>query len=830
MVARVPDPEDRLSRAAAAVAEEDAAARRAVRSARIFAVIGFALLAGWALSVTFASGGVQFAGHLVLAVLLSGGALGAGARSRRAHVGAQRARIQYIEELSYRDELTGLYNYRWLRDQLAIEVEQAARDGTRRALALIDVDAFKDVNDRLGSAAGDAILRAVGEELRTGVGEDGLVVRHGGDQFGVLLAPADRGEAIAVAERLIAGVAEASAGALPGNQNLRLTASHGLALFPEDAPDAEALAAAAERVLQEAKRGMQAERAEAADRHARDVFFAIGEAMGRSLDAPEMLDSMLRAVGETLGVHSCVLRVMDERGELQMRAAYSTDPEMRAAVTAVEQERPITREEATELALLTGKPIYVDDPSTSDLVLERYRKVMPPGIWMLNCGLPPPREALLSLLGRHDQSTPPPTSLVFAITQLVSSAIGNCVVYEGARNLGERLSALGGIGGLLFGEGDFEERLGAVARRIVEVTGFDVVTLDTLDPEGKKPFCRHFFARPYGPGELDERTGNAWRFMRPQISDRETAEFLANARDVIVIEDAQNSPLIPDIYRSVVVDSGTQCVVVVPVVWQGELKGIFYFSAITRATFTEGEIVLMRTIAAQLAPSLQIAAMHVELQRSYDDLRDAHLEAIVRLAYAAEARDPYTESNLNRIKEISEAIARRMGVSGELLEGIGYGSIVHDLGKLRIPDSILVKPGQLSDDEWKVMKLHPVFGAELIGQNAFYEVAREAALYHHERWDGSGYPHGLQGEAIPLAARIISVADVYDALTTARPYKNAWPLDRALAELQMMAGVKLCPHSMSVFMELWGEGVISEIDARTANYGLDGGMLDRQAA
>jgi putative two-component system response regulator len=156
-----------------------------------------------------------------------------------------------------------------------------------------------------------------------------------------------------------------------------------------------------------------------------------------------------------------------------------------------------------------------------------------------------------------------------------------------------------------------------------------------------------------------------------------------------------------------------------------------------------------------------------------------------------------------------------MGVPSEEAREIGLASLLHDIGKMRVPDSILMKPGSLSPEEWKAMKRHTVWGDELLAGHAWLETARHIARWHHENWDGSGYPDGLEGPQIPPSASIVAVADGFDAMTSDRPYKKAWPPTRAVREIQTQRGKRYSPRVVDAFMRALDKGHIEKIASRT---------------
>jgi len=199
------------------------------------------------------------------------------------------------------------------------------------------------------------------------------------------------------------------------------------------------------------------------------------------------------------------------------------------------------------------------------------------------------------------------------------------------------------------------------------------------------------------------------------------------------------------------------------------------------------------------------------------ELRETRLEVIRRLGRAAEYRDNETGMHIIRMSLSASLLGRAIGLSAAECELILNASPMHDIGKIGIPDRVLLKPGPLEESEWKIMKRHPAIGAELLagGSSELMQMAETIALCHHEKWDGSGYPRGLVGTAIPLAARIVAVCDVFDALLSRRPYKEPWTVDEALAELERCAGSHLDPALVTKFRTILEE--VLDIQARYAD-------------
>jgi len=254
----------------------------------------------------------------------------------------------------------------------------------------------------------------------------------------------------------------------------------------------------------------------------------------------------------------------------------------------------------------------------------------------------------------------------------------------------------------------------------------------------------------------------------------------------------------------------------VPLIAKGQVKGVL--EIFHRKPFATGQewIDFLEILAGQAAIAIDNVTLFNNLQRSNVELTLAYDATIEGWSHALDLRDKETEGHTQRVADLTLRLAQAMGVSDHELIHIRRGTLLHDIGKMGIPDEILRKPASLDEQEWVIMRQHPLYAYDMLSPISYLRPALDIPYCHHEKWDGSGYPRGLAGEQIPLAARLFAVVDVYDALISDRPYREAWSRKRALEYIQQQAGQHFDPEIVSTFLgmpalhELWNGDKISQ--------------------
>jgi putative nucleotidyltransferase with HDIG domain len=238
----------------------------------------------------------------------------------------------------------------------------------------------------------------------------------------------------------------------------------------------------------------------------------------------------------------------------------------------------------------------------------------------------------------------------------------------------------------------------------------------------------------------------------------------------------------------------------IPLIAKGQVKGVLEVFLRTACSIDPDHLEFLEALGGQAAIAIDNSSLFEQLQDSNTELSIAYDATLEGWAKALEMRDRETVGHAHRVIEMTLAIADRIGLQGEMLQHIRRGALLHDIGKMSVPDSILLKPGPLTPQEWEVMRQHPVHAYEMLKNIEYLAQALEIPYCHHERWDGSGYPRGLKGRDIPISARIFALVDVWDALTSDRPYRPAWSARKALEYIQRESGRHFDPQVVNAFM------------------------------
>jgi PAS domain S-box-containing protein len=383
--------------------------------------------------------------------------------------------------------------------------------------------------------------------------------------------------------------------------------------------------------------------------------------------------------------------------------------------------------------------------------------------------------------------------LVVTLAAQVASALENARLFQETVRRLEHLQSLHTIDIAISGSMDISLVLNVIIEQVISQLGVDAAVVLLSDPVTQ--------ALKYTAGR-GFRT-DALQHTRLPLGEGYAGQ-VALGRQMVQIPDLQTRKT--DFLRSPTFSQeGFVSYVGVPLIAKGEIKGvleIFYRTAFEAETEW---LNFLETLAGQAAIAIDNATLFKGLQLSNIQLTMAYDATIDGWSHALDLRDKETEGHTQRVTELTERLARTMGIREAEIIHIRRGALLHDIGKMGVPDGILFKPDKLTDEEWAIMKRHPGFAFDMLSPIAYLKPALDIPYCHHEKWDGTGYPRGLKGEQIPLAARLFAMVDVYDALTSDRPYRKGWSKEKTLEYIREQSGTHFDPQLVEVFMTVIGD-------------------------
>ena len=381
-----------------------------------------------------------------------------------------------------------------------------------------------------------------------------------------------------------------------------------------------------------------------------------------------------------------------------------------------------------------------------------------------------------------------------AIADMAANAIQRASLHERTERQVRRLAALHAIDMAIASSFDLRMTLTVILEQVTAQLGADAADILTLNPLLQTldyAASRGFHTRPVTRAHL-------------RLGDSQAGQAALTRRIVSVPDLAGERAQFKD--SKVLAEEKFVCYFCAPLIAKGEVKGVL--EVFHRASLTPDEEWLdyLETLAGQVAIAIDNANLFTSLQRSNLELSLAYDATIEGWSRALDLRDKETEGHTRRVTETAVRLARVMGLSEIELVHLRRGALLHDIGKMGVPDGILLKPGKLTDEEWAIMRLHPQYAFEMLAPINYLRPALDIPFCHHEKWDGTGYPRGLKGEQIPLAARIFAVVDVWDALRSDRPYRPAWPDEKVTQHIRTLSGTHFDPEVVEVFLRMLREG------------------------
>lgn len=380
--------------------------------------------------------------------------------------------------------------------------------------------------------------------------------------------------------------------------------------------------------------------------------------------------------------------------------------------------------------------------------------------------------------------------LLESLAAQIASAIDNAQLIEQSKRQIERLEALHDIDLVINSSLDLRVILNILLDQVIEKLIVDAAVVLLVNPKTK--MLEYTASRGFRTRTIEHYSLR----MDEGLSGKEAMEHhLVKALNLFEVDDDLT-------YTMLMQEENFVSYYSVPLIAKGQVKGVLDIFNRTPLNPDQDWFNFLETLGGQAAIAIDNTTLLEDLNRSNIDLTLAYDTTLEGWSKALDLRDKETEGHTQRVVDITIKIAQALGIPEEKLTRIRRGALLHDIGKMGIPDSILLKPGPLTNDEWKIMRCHPQYAHDLIYPITHLRPALDIPYFHHERWDGSGYPRGLKGDKIPIAGRIFAIVDVWDAVTSDRPYRKAWTVKKALDHIQKQSGKHFDPQIVKIFLEL----------------------------
>ena len=498
---------------------------------------------------------------------------------------------------------------------------------------------------------------------------------------------------------------------------------------------------------------------------------------------PVLLDELLNV----LHADSGILSLFDpERGELHRVIARGW--------LASRPALPIQPNEGVAGHVFsTGKPHVAREFISDPLIVEPARSTLRTG-WGGACV---PIRSTTEVIGILFVAVPLPREisqeelhLLTTLAEIAGNAIQRARLHTQTEQQLQRLTALRTIDNAINASLDLRVTLNVVLGQIVAQLGVDAAAVLLLNPHTQT--LEHTASRGFRNLRLEKMPLRLNECLAGRIALERRTHFTTD----LLNEDANSAR------AALLSDEGFITYYGVPLIAKGAVKGVLeIFHRAPLAPNAEW-VDFLEALGGQVAIAIDNAGLFDSLQRTNSELVMAYDATIEGWSHALDLRDHETEGHTQRVTELTMRLARLMGIEETHLIHIRRGALLHDIGKVGIPDSILLKPGALTPTEWEGMRQHPVYARDLLAPIAYLRLAMDIPYCHHEKWDGTGYPRGLRGEEIPLAARVFAVIDVWDALLSNRPYRPAWKMENVREHIRAQSGIHFDPRVVEIFLEM----------------------------